>query len=940
MSGMRSRYAAIFLAVGSIGATFAQSAPDVPLSLSSSDFLYRPGPAYRDYSFSDYVIPDSSRFSRVNHYGPMGNFLIKGYDVYDWRETRTNLFTETDGSSRQLPLPAENRSRWDRFERNIVAKESHKGWAAGLIIGNEIRTLFTPLTLRLAGFDGVRMDAETNHTRFTTIAERWMGSVSSDQYGRASNWSDIDISEDVRDAAMLLGGHGEVQMGAVNLGITGVNFRLFDADQAEFSMRGGLQSPQVLPSFLVVRFADDSPLDERAGAVINEVRLILNGQVRSDLQPFTVRINNQNPTAVGITTSSGFLRIPYEDEGTRFADVFYLQRHLAGENVEKLVNLPELLRWVAPVPPGPRQLRADGREVVLLFYDLRDEPYVGGAQVEALVGNDYRVDVVGLFQTQTQNRTGKEEALWSTGGGVITGKINGGVNNRETPGVRASVRSVGNIEDLSNLEWIKLDVGGWTGRALWGVNGSWEAGGAQVRWEYARSVEYREYPDGRPGFRNLSELSELRDWNGDKSSTSSGAYYVTAQWRKGWVEGGGEVFSIDDEFNGGFVEDNDDDDRYPDIGPGHRSAISFFSYDPDGVFPGKDEDHDGIPDTNQNGNELPDYLEPFLRFNVESDEFIHGRDWNNNGIADEREDDLRPDFPYVVDQRGNHFYGRLHLPQGLALTAGRSHANGIASGARNENLYARLSLERANPHWGHFRAETSVQRLHDDVEDPYQVFAEIPTGPRAFPGFQRRLFRDNLEWRDSVDRQHYIEGEWRAVVGLRFWGNVRYAVNRQRASRLADGSDQAPDRVGLLTAVAKSEYVWEPTRQWQITGQYKATLVRRTRDSLPVELVNESVSLPVLKVQYRMTQRTHIWFGMEGLPGLPVHVEDRADGFNSVEEKSRVLQLTNRSPYFGYEVAMNVGARKQSRQFGDPLRVADNWEATTVFMNVILGFDE
>lgn len=934
---MRGHLVSTLLLCG-VGATFAQSVPDVPLSLEARDFLFRPGPTYRDYSFSDYVIPDSSRYSRVNHYGPLGNFLIKGYDVYDWREVRTNTFTDEEGSSRRLPLPAENRSRWDRFERNIVAKESHKGWAAGLILGNEIRTLFTPLTLRLAGFDGVRLDAETDHTRFTTIAQRWTGPASGDLYGQASTWNQIDISEDVRDAGMLLGGHAEAEVGAASLGVTGVNFHLFDADQAQFSMRGGLQSPQVLPSFLIVRFADDSPEDGQSGAVINDVKLILNGEDRSDLRSFTVRIDAQNPTAVGVSTPTGFIRIAYEDAGTRFADVFYLQRHLAGENVERLVNLPELLRWVVPVPPGQRQLRADGHEVILMYYDLREEPYVQAVQVEALVGNDYRVDVVGLYQDQASHN--REEVLWSTGGGQIVGEINGGVNTRQTPGVRALARSPGNVQDLSNLEWIRLNVGAWTGRALWGLNGSWESGGAQIRWEYARSVEYRQYPDGRPGFRRLSELQELRQWNGERSSTTSGAYYVTAQWRRGSLEGGGEMFSIEEEFHGGFVEDNDDDDRYPDLGPGHRSAISFFSYDPDGVFPGKDEDRDGIPDTNQNGNELPDYLEPFLRFNVEADEFIYGRDWNNNGIADEREDDLRPDFPYVLDQRGNHFYGRLYLPYGLGLTAGRLRARGITSGARNESLYARVSMERADPNWGHLRAETLWQRLHDDIEDPYQEFAETSTGPKALPAFQRRLFKDNLEWRDSVDRQHYLEGSWHAAPGFRFWGNVRYAVNRQRASWLADGSDQPPDRLGLLTAVAKSEYVWEPTRQWQVTGQYKTTVIRRTRDSLPLELINELTTFPILKVQYRLTNRTQIWFGMEGMPGLPVRIEDRADGFNSVEEKSRVLQLTNRSPYFGYEIAMNLGARTRSREFGDALRVSENWEATTIFMNVILGFDE
>ena len=369
--------------------------------------------------------------------------------------------------------------------------------------------------------------------------------------------------------------------------------------------------------------------------------------------------------------------------------MYFCDGTLAGEDIESSVNLPELLRWVVPVA-GDTQLRADGDDVIEYLFDLRNEPYVGGAQIEALVGNDYRVDVVGLYRAS--DRGNNEELVWSVGGETIQGSnsVPGAIRSlRNTAGIRAEARSEGTVQDLSNLGWITLNVGGWTGRALWGLDGSWEVGGAKVKWEYARSAEYRQYPDGQPGFRDSRDFATVRQWNGDRSSTSSGAYYLTAQWRRGMLESGGEVFSIDEQYNSGFVEDNDDDDRYPDIGHGHRPVIFYTSpdYDPDGVFPGKDEDSDGIPDTNRNGNTIPDYLEPFLRFDVEPDQFVYGRDWNNNGIVDLREDDLRPDYPYEVDQHGTHVYGRLHLPHGFGLSAGRLDAEGITSGARNESLY-------------------------------------------------------------------------------------------------------------------------------------------------------------------------------------------------------------------------------------------------------------
>ena len=122
-----------------------------------------------------------------------------------------------------------------------------------------------------------------------------------------------------------------------------------------------------------------------------------------------------------------------------------------------------------------------------------------------------------------------------------------------------------------------------------------------------------------------------------------------------------------------------------------------------GSSPGNDEDNDGIPDTNRNGNALPDYVEPFLLFAVEPDAYFYGRDWNHNGIADVREDDLEPDLPYQQDQQGGHVFGRLRLPGGWSVGVGRLKAKGILSERRNEIDYASLALSRRDWQLGLFR---------------------------------------------------------------------------------------------------------------------------------------------------------------------------------------------------------------------------------------------
>ncbi len=901
--------------------------------VSGRSFLYRSDPSYLNYGFEDYTLPEFTRFSRRNYYGPLGNFLIQGYDVYEWRETRSTTTSALPKSFRTLP-------RFGRFERNLVARESHSRWAASLIYGEEIRTLFTPLTLALPGYDGIRLDTQVGNTRVAVIGQRYTGPFADSRYGGGPTWHHWDSAAEIRSSAMLLGAHGDVELGALTLGATGVNFHIFDAEQESFDLRGGLQAEQVLPVGYLVRFSDDSPEDLQAGALVSEVRLKINGEDRPDLRPFLARINGQNPTAVGTTNrlSGQFRRAVYLDQGTRFADLLYLRDHLQGEDVSDKVNLEELLRWVEALPDVPGH-RADGHEQIIAIFDVSQEPFVRQVQVEALVGNDYRVEVLPLFVSAPAVE--EYEFHYRVGGNTLV-STSGYLERKETPGVTAVLRSRGNVQDMSNLEWVRLDLGEWTGRALWGLNGSWEWGDAEVRWEYARNVEFREFPDGRPGYREDREVRGIRRWNGARSSTDAGAYYVNGRWRRGRVEAGGELFSIAEEYDSGFVQDNDDDDRYPDIGHGHRPSPHYTTipYDPDGVFPGNDRDNDRIPDTNRNGNQVPDYLEAFLLYDVEPEEYAYGRDANNNGIADHREDDLDSDYPYELDQSGHHAFGVLHLPGGVRLTAGRLRAEGIVSGARNESTYGVVTFRRHNPRWGSVWAETRLQRVHDDIVDNYITYGEVLGGHEHWPTYAPTRLTDQLEYRDSLDRQHYVEADLTAAPGLRLGGNLRYAVNEQQEATLSDGSDQVADTITRLTMVARAEYVRELSDRWQLIAQGKGLVLRRTRESLAVDLADEWTLIPILKASCHITPRTYLWLGTQGLPGLPLRKEDLADGRDSYEEVVRVVQLTNRSPYFGYNIATNLGVKWTRRQYGDPARQREDLDIASAFLRVILGFDE
>ncbi len=906
----------------------------LPTYVPSRNFLFRSIPEYDNYAFGDYTMPELSTFYRRNYYGPLGDFLINGYPLYEWRETRSTTRIDQRPNSWVF--------KHDRFRPliwNVVARDSYQERSAALIVGEEIRTVFSPLTLRMAGINGVRLDTRTRHTRLSLVGSRW---------GRPL-WSGWTHTNAARNSSMLAAGRAEVQFGALRAGATAVNYHLFDANQESFQLRGQLRGDQTIPSFLVVKFTDDAPEDETAGAVINDVRLRING-LPSELRPEIVRLNASNPTTLGVVSriTGEFSRTPYPDHGTRYAEYFYLLDHLSGKRVTN-INLDELVRFLEILPSG-QVYQANGEWVILAYFDLRAEGYIRQVDVEALVGNNYRIDVYGIFDSDP--RQVRYEARWH---------IESRSHHQPLDTKR---RSPGRVSDLSNLEWIRIPVGAFTGRVVCSIDGHWRAGGSEVRWEIARSIDFFQYPDGIPGHRTTAEVASMRPWYGDRHTTHDLAYYVLGVWRRTRMEVGGEVFAIGPEFHrpmettahapvlpaDGFVENNDDNDRWPDAGPGDRSGHrGSKNQDPTGVFPGEDDVWgDGIPSTNRNLSGVPDYLEPFMLFDVEPHDYVYGRDRNHNGVPDAREDNPFPNFPYHMDQEGWHLYGKIWLTSNWSLTLGWLDAEGIASGARNESKYGLLVYRKERPGRFRIRCETWLERVRDDVEAPYYR-TEVVLGPSPYgiiwapPGhqdFRKVLVRDPLLWRNSVEQQHYLEGRWTGIPGLRVEANMRYSINHQLGGVLIEGRDLGKDRIHLLTAVIKAEYRWHVARRWLVIGQGKGMALQRRRASLYQVLQEEWTVVPIVKARYEVTPRTHIWMGAQGFPGFPYRVTDRADGYKSVEESVWVAELSNRTPYLGYDILMNAGVRLTNRQFDNPARQLDNLDVLSLFVKVTLGYPE
>ena len=118
-----------------------------------------------------------------------------------------------------------------------------------------------------------------------------------------------------------------------------------------------------------------------------------------------------------------------------------------------------------------------------------------------------------------------------------------------------------------------------------------------------------------------------------------------------------------------------------------------------------------MSDFNQNdnrtiSNRIPDYDEPFLRYEVDRPEFLFGIDLNNNDWIDRFENDDEPDFPYKRDHRGYNAYSGAHVIPGVRVSVGQTREELLSSERENTTTYGLVTVDE---NWAGPRALAGVQ---------------------------------------------------------------------------------------------------------------------------------------------------------------------------------------------------------------------------------------
>ena len=911
-------------------------------SPGEAQLLFKPGEPYVNYAYEGYRSYQNLIFARdrLPVFDPLGQFVMNGTEVFKLQETRT-----------LAPAPGTLISKprlYQRYlNRLVIADDAYAGATSKLIIGDNVRTKFTSLTLDMAAMNGLRFDthfADASLILAVSRVDRPIFEAFGDQnVDHRVHGVEEQLQTRPRWATYLLGGDLRTQLPGLDMGLSWVNQYRTDSlkELNDNSFKGTLPTTGAPPEWIVVRVADQGP-DDDVGVRVKVPAITLNGRrLQHRLGPY----DNLDPDAPTLTVTE-------HDDRTIIPPILWRDAQ------DPIIDHDH----VAPTPQGFYETRGPGS---LLFWFRVPHTFDGSGETEVIneayvdleVAGDYVIELSEIFD---------------------------GLSTNPATYFYTAARSPGRPDNLSDFRRVRAHYGRQTGRTLASAHLNLDVKGVMLHTEYVRNFSFRAYP---------ALLSTQLEHFQDESQ----AWFAVL--RRDWEDFsvGGEVFTVDADYStvlavqddafstsAGFpsapfsypqqiqeprlptkvgrnitdqtytrefdtVDDNDDKDQYPDTyflrKTTNAETGGRFIQDPDGVFPGLDADLNGRPDINENSNLIPDYYEPFLLYKVNPDAYEWGEDLNNNGQIDERENDLKSDYPYDVDRRGFHGFSRLFHGR-ATWTVGHHRSWAPFGGGQAEATYAKVEYERRIPFLAEVYGVERLKRVRDDVADDIFGLGRDPiyfepdvisivrlTEEQIFnPLGEAQLLKDPLTMRDSWVNTLYSRTRYIGTPHLNVELSIKYETNLQQTTPL-----QPENRISDLATVVKADYTWNPWRRLRVVPQFKWMRQRLQDDEQRILEIAEDYVYPILRLEYPLSSRTEVKLGAQGFPFLQGTYRNGAAQGVDFDSQVYLALLSNTSTYVGYQINVNLGYEKRIRTFVDETRSDQDIDFSRLFLRVIVG---
>jgi hypothetical protein len=884
-----------------------------------------------------------------------GNFLLPGSNAY-------NLTWDMSDVGASVPT-----ADLGRFNNVAIASDEFGNWQTKFMIapsaGSGIRVFFTPSTVKLTNFKGIRWDASNRQNSFSVIA-----SVGSNPGTSTTNRRDQNYHY-----RNMLGGHWQSVLGDImTIGGTFAMINRQTQSYSNYDIAGeyiyGMMNKDV-ERYMYVVITSDSPEDETVGARVYDVIPVLDGKkvdlpkrvtkipdvlsmVKYSGNKFsTAGINGRSDIIFASDTSGEFIgkeahleNYIYSDESwfldlmnssaggssTSASDINNKYRQFFGKYSSSAQGYVNIINPNNPTDTNDRYFRSDptngyhearGTDVIIYEFLIP----AGTRKVEFMVNasNDYCIDIVACLPTMQQTAQGgswtDDPLKWaSSSWNVIYDRKN-------------CVKAKGKVKDNSNAGWVKIAYDRITGVNVYGLNMELNWRGLQIRGEINEYNELRAYP-----------ISNLLSGESHSIETTR-AWFLNGEKDFGTVSVGGEIYNYPNKYfkmsdysvnsssataywGDDLVDDNDD----------NNTSTGGSEY------PGLNFDYDGTSGTQYVDTSF--YGQPYITYYY--NEISFGDDYNHNGIVDYRENDGEIDLPYDRDSSGKHFFVKYRPYLYDLITLGHYDIKQDVKGGRNLTSYAKFEhMQRIN------NFEYGIFHRTERVKDDYKSDFVYNQAGQDFVDWNGNF--NNLLYKDSWVHTTMVSAKLNLFNNLNIVNYAKVDINHRVGDLTLPGTPEQqtinlPDVISSEQFIHKIDYTYRladfriiPQISWRGNRLIKEKRIREVSIIPQFKVINEYESVnfyyrdgkshsytyfPVLRFDYKVAPKTTLRCAFQGLPGLNEVTRNNERPLADMNRRRMILAFETNTVYSGFNLLVTSGIRRDKQTYVEPMgRRADGW---------------
>jgi hypothetical protein len=152
-----------------------------------------------------------------------------------------------------------------------------------------------------------------------------------------------------------------------------------------------------------------------------------------------------------------------------------------------------------------------------------------------------------------------------------------------------------------------------------------------------------------------------------------------------------------------------------------------------------------------------------------------------------------------------------------------------------------------------------------------------------------------------------------------------------------DNTYQPEDQLNTLAMVNKFAYT-KQIGNWTFSPGIKFRLYKKSRSESLNPLNHYMYRIPLVFLKYTVSPNTKVSFGIQGFNGFEMQVRDYIQSQNDFKQVNYLLQIENRTNYFGFDVWGAFGFQLEQIKFDEAYRSFENYKSSSLFVRVFSGY--